>query len=171
MPQTGYCSRFIPGASNEEGVEFAWPQGDQTIIQVDHSSISPDSTHVEAMNLYRYLVLLEKVKKITEYKLSYTDCVRVIRETPGTAGDSFKVTLTEEQKYKCLKDGPTAKALDLQVFLFIIPARSEAEQDCFQCVSMEVRASSRGLKDPETLCPNMCCPEPRGKEACPNLLI
>ena len=116
MPQTGYCSRFIPGASNEEGVEFAWPQGDQTIIQVDHSSISPDSTHVEAMNLYRYLVLLEKVKKITEYKLSYTDCVRVIRETPGTAGDSFKVTLTEEQKYKCLKDGPTAKALTCKSF-------------------------------------------------------
>eukprot|EP00435_Cladocopium_sp_Y103_P016726 s2323_g4.t1 len=110
--------KFIPAASNEEGVEFAWPQGDQTIVQVDHSSIAPDNTHVEAMNLYRYLIMLEKVKKITEYKLSYTDCVRANRDSAaGAGGDSFKVTINDEQKYKRLtKDAATAKSLTCKSF-------------------------------------------------------
>ena len=52
------------------------------------------------MTLYKLLVHLERVKRLTEYKISYTDCARAVAESGG--GDSFRVNLKQPQKYKCL---------------------------------------------------------------------
>lgn len=68
------------------------------MIQVDHSSIDPTSTQLEICSLYKFLTHLERVKKLTQYKLSYTDCSRA---TSGPA-ENFTVTIDQESKYKCL---------------------------------------------------------------------
>ena len=86
----------------EAGVELTWSQGDKTLVQIDHSSIVPENGHIETTTLYRVLILLEKTKRVTEFKLSYSQCVR---EDSGASGqDTFKVTLVEQNKYKCLSE-------------------------------------------------------------------
>ena len=94
--------RFVPVAESEEGVEFSWPEGDKTLIQCDHASVSQDSTQLEIMSLYRFLVLLERVKRITSYKLSYSECTR--EEGQGSQ-DKFKVTVKDAHKFKVVSSG------------------------------------------------------------------
>ena len=83
-------------------MELTWPQGDRTLVQLDHSSISPESSQVEVMTLYRMLVLLEKIKKVSDHKLSYTQVKR--GDLGAGQTDSFNVTITERQVFKCLTE-------------------------------------------------------------------
>ena len=106
-------------------MELAWPQGDKTMLQVDHSSISADNNHIEVMSLYRLLVLLETNKKVLEHKVSYTDVSRVNDANSGSV-DSFKVTLAERQKYICLKD--TVKVVNMKNFFGPGPCMTRVEQ-------------------------------------------
>ena len=94
--------RFVPVAESEDGVEVLWPDGDKTLIQCDHASVSPDSTQLEIMSLYRFLVLLERVKRITSYKLSYSECTR--EEGQGSQ-DKFKITVKDAHKFKVVSSG------------------------------------------------------------------
>ncbi|CAJ1434150.1 unnamed protein product, partial [Effrenium voratum] len=92
--------KFIPAAVEEEGVAFDYPKGDKTLIQVDHSSISPENTNTEVMSVYRYLVLLERSKKVTKYVMSYSD---ISRQSENQT-DGFSVKVAAGHKYKCLVD-------------------------------------------------------------------
>lgn len=93
--------RFVPVSDEAEGVEVLWEKGDVTLIQVDHASITPEHSHMEVMSLYRFLVLLERVKRISAYKLTYTDCKR--KDSGGS--DGFQVTIAEPHKYKTMAAG------------------------------------------------------------------
>ena len=44
---------------------------EKTIVQIDMSTLQPDSTTFDTMSIYKYLLLLEKHKKVTAYDLSY----------------------------------------------------------------------------------------------------
>ncbi len=103
--------RYIGASEQGPGLIFDWPAGDRTLIQVDHSSISPESTNLEVMSLYRFLVHLERVKRLSDYKISYSDCSRKAPSTTGVnAGDGFNVCIKEAQKYKMLaSNAPEAR--------------------------------------------------------------
>ena len=88
----------MPQEEDGPGLPLEWGQGDKTLIQVDHSSITPEHSHQEVMTLYKLLTLLERTKKITEHKVSYSDCSRAAQG----ASDAFKVTLSQPHKYKTL---------------------------------------------------------------------
>lgn len=95
----------MPLSDDGDGVPVEWPKGDRTMLQVDHSSISPDSTQLEICSLYKFLTHLERSKRLTDYKLSYSECIRQAPQSgaPSNASaDGFKITLKETFKYKCI---------------------------------------------------------------------
>ena len=65
---------FDAAATDDEAksVKLSWSEGDKTIVQIDMSTLQPDSTTFDTMSIYKYLLLLEKHKKVTAYDLSYT---------------------------------------------------------------------------------------------------
>ena len=87
--------RYVPQEEDGEGLSFAWPEGDK----IDHSSITPEQSHQEVMTLYKALCLLERVKRISEYKISYTDCARAVA---SAGSDGFNVAVKQAHKYKYL---------------------------------------------------------------------
>ncbi|CAK9000441.1 unnamed protein product, partial [Durusdinium trenchii] len=92
-----------PGASAEEEGKYPgldWEDGDKTTIQVDTSSLQPESTAQETMTIYKYLLMLERTKKVTEYSLSYS--VRTRRATSGA--DGFDIAAKNKHTYKTLPD-------------------------------------------------------------------
>ena len=114
--------RYVPQADEAPGLEFGWPLQDKTMVQVDHSSVTPESTHTEVMTLYKFLCHLERVKRITEYKISYSNCSRM---APGSAGsgDGFNISLKEPHKYKCTNASERTSAKT-----FFGPSMTEVEQ-------------------------------------------
>ena len=48
--------------------------------------------------MYRFLTYLERVKRIVEYKVSYTDCAR----DSSNSGDGFSICIKTPHKYKIL---------------------------------------------------------------------
>lgn len=48
------------------------------------------------------LVLLEKIKKVSDHKVSYTQVKRA--ELGAGQSDSFQVTITERQMFKCMTE-------------------------------------------------------------------
>eukprot|EP00435_Cladocopium_sp_Y103_P021182 s564_g5.t1 len=96
--------KFIPVAAPEEGLLLEWPDSDKTMIQVDHGSINPESTNTEVMSIYRYMVLLERQKKITKYELSYSEVTRL----SGGDTDGFSVKISQGHKFKTMNDSSKA---------------------------------------------------------------
>ena len=94
--------RYAPQDESGTGISVAWPSGDQTMILVDQSGLK-DSTAVTPETLYRYIVQLEKTKRVTQYKLSYTNIERHSQD--GT--DGFKVEVKTPMKY--VPQGPDPK--------------------------------------------------------------
>ena len=92
--------RFVPVAAPDEGLLFEWPEADKTLVSVDHGSINPESTNTEVMTLYRYLVLLERQKKIVKYDMSYSEISRV----SGGETDGFSVKISQGHKFKIMND-------------------------------------------------------------------
>ena len=100
--------RFIPASTEEDGLLFEWPAGDKTLIQIDHGSINPEANNTEIMSLYRYLVLLERQKKVTQDDVSYSD---ITRQNSGDT-DGFLVKISNGHKFKIMNDSgktPTCK--------------------------------------------------------------
>ncbi|CAK9042526.1 Uncharacterized protein SCF082_LOCUS24459 [Durusdinium trenchii] len=81
----------VPGEPLDEkqSVLLKWDLGDKTPIQIDMSSLNPDSTAMDVMTCYRYFTMLEKQKKATQYELSYSEVTRQV----DASGDSFKIQL------------------------------------------------------------------------------
>ena len=80
-----------------------WKDNDKSLIQVDMSSINAENSSFDVMSLYRYLVLLERTKKITKYEVTYTE---VVRSSDGATGDGFQVKLVKPHRFKpILGDG------------------------------------------------------------------
>ena len=98
-------ARYHPCSEGGPGVEFGWPENDRTLVQIDHASITPESTQIETLTIYRLLVLLEKTKKISQYKVTYSECKRT---DAATGNDGFQLTISEAHYYKCIVD-PKAK--------------------------------------------------------------
>ena len=96
--------RFVPVAAPDEGLLFEWPQGDKTLISVDHSAINPESTSTEVMTLYRYLVLLERQKRVVKYDFSYSEVSRL----SGGDTDGFSVKISQGHKFKVMNDAAKA---------------------------------------------------------------
>lgn len=91
-------------ATPEEGLLLEWPDSDKSLIQVDHGSINPESTNTEVMSIYRYMVLLERQKKITKYELSYSEVSRL----SGGDTDGFSVKISQGHKFKTMNDASKA---------------------------------------------------------------
>ena len=64
------------------------------------SSLNPETVNCECMTLYKYLVQLEKQKRVTTYEISYSECKRV---TSG-GGDGFEVAVKNGHSFKTLTD-------------------------------------------------------------------
>ena len=75
----------------EAGVPLRWPIGDKTLVQIDNSSVNAEDTSTSIMTLYRYMTMLERVKRVSSYGLSYSQCTR--------NGVEFKVELSDPHKY------------------------------------------------------------------------
>ena len=103
----------MPATDASVGVEVAWPEGDKTMIQVDLSGICPQNTSCEVMSVYRYLMMLEKQKKVTKYDMSYTKCSRT-PTSDGQLSDSFKIEIGDPHKFKTIPD--LEKALSCKSF-------------------------------------------------------
>lgn len=71
---------------------------------MDHSSISTDNGNSEVMTLYRYLVLLERHKKITKYDVSFAE----ISRQSGSESDGFSVKINNPHKFKVINDSSKA---------------------------------------------------------------
>ena len=109
--------RYVPiqaleGDAANKNVILDWPESDKTPIQVDMSSLNVDNQGLPCMSLYKYLVTLEKSKRVTQYEISYSECTR---KTGGNE-DGFNVKVKEGggQMYQTMTDG--SKALSCKNF-------------------------------------------------------
>ena len=102
----------MPDAAPEKGVPVQWPEGDRTPVQIDQSSIDANasSTSVETMTLYKYLVVLERVKRVSTYLVSYATVERLTADS----SDTFKVVPKDLHKYKPVPD--MARAISCKRF-------------------------------------------------------
>lgn len=107
-------TRYYPVAEVEEtvAVPLKWELGDKTLVQIDLSSLNPESGSLDVMTLYKYLVTLERVKRVTTYDLSYSECARKLQG----AGDSFDVKPKNAHAYKCMPD--LTKAMTCKTVFF-----------------------------------------------------
>ena len=122
----------MPATDPADGVQLKWSEGDKTLIQVEMAGLAPANTGFECMTLYRYLLLLEKQKKVTRYELSYTKCTRA-PSSDGDLADSFKVEIADPHKYKTMPD--VDKTLSCKSFFHdLISAvdKSDAAQAVFR---------------------------------------
>ena len=88
-------------AEQGKRVNLHWDQGDLAIMQVDMSSLQPESTAYETMTAYKYFLLLEKRKRVTTYNVSYCTCVR----KPGGSGpDGFELGPKDPHCYQTQVD-------------------------------------------------------------------
>lgn len=92
----------VPGEPLDEkqSVLLKWDLGDKTPIQIDMSSLNPDSTAMDVMTCYRYFTMLEKQKKATQYELSYSEVTRQV----DASGDSFKIQLKSPRMYRTMPE-------------------------------------------------------------------
>ena len=97
-----FASRYVPTSEAGDGVALEWPEKDKTLVQVDQSSVTPESNQIQVMSLYRFLVQLERTKKLSVYQLSYSECTRKPTNTASGNSDGFEITLKDAQKYKSL---------------------------------------------------------------------
>lgn len=104
------CSDPVEAGQEGRHFTFEWPKGDKTVISVDLASLNPESTGCECMTLYKYLLLLEKQKRVTTYEISYTSCKR--SSTGGS--DAFEVEVKNGHHFKTLAD--TSKAMTCKSF-------------------------------------------------------
>ena len=81
-------------------VPLKWELGDKTLVQIDLSSLNPETGSFDVMTLYKYLVTIERQKRVTTYDLSYSECARKLQG----AGDSFDVKVKNAHAYKCMPD-------------------------------------------------------------------
>lgn len=72
-----------------------------------------DNTNFEVMSLYRYLVHLEKAKKITKYELSYSS----VERKPTSEEDGFTVKLATPHKFKVLAPQDVSKKPSCKTWL------------------------------------------------------
>lgn len=98
------------GAESAKVVDFKWPDGDKTLVSIDMSSLNPETVGHETMSLFKYLIILEKQKRVTSYDISYTECKR--RASSGA--DGFEVALKNPSNFKTICD--TSKALTCKSF-------------------------------------------------------
>ena len=91
---------FDAAATDDEAksVKLSWSEGDKTTVQIDMSTLQPDSTTFDTMSIYKYLLLLEKHKKVTAYDLSYTQCSRV------SGSEGFNIAPKDLHVYKTMPD-------------------------------------------------------------------
>lgn len=97
--------RYVPAAELDTSMEgkfvaFDWSEGDRTLLQVDLQSVTPEQSGIETMTLYRYLVMLERQKRVTSYQISYADVGRV----QSRAQDSFEITPKNSHLYRTMLD-------------------------------------------------------------------
>ena len=90
----------VPAEEEARAVPMKWAQGDRTAVQIDMSSLNPESNTFEVMTLYKFLVTLEKQKRVTSYAISYTECARAVE----SGNDTFKVELKTPHGYKTLPE-------------------------------------------------------------------
>ena len=85
------AGRYVPQDSTEVGLNFDI-ENDKTIIQCDMSGIDPNNTAIDTLSFYRYLLLLERTKKVTKYQFTYME---VARKSGDDAGDGFSVAVID----------------------------------------------------------------------------
>lgn len=89
----------VPEAEQGKYVKLSWDDGDKTVVQIDMSSVNHESTVAELMTCYRYLLMIEKTKRVTSYDISYTTCSRKV----GQGGDGFDI---KPQNLHCYQTSP-----------------------------------------------------------------
>jgi hypothetical protein len=100
----GYgTGKYFSADTAEAGVPLDFEAGDQTWIQVDTNGINPDTTAIETQTVYKYLVSLEKMKKVTDYKMSYLKLKR--KDGAGADVDGFTVEIEKNMKYSSVQIG------------------------------------------------------------------
>lgn len=100
----------LTAESEGKNVPMEFPEGDRSLIQVDMSSLQPENTGCEVMSLYKYLVNLERSKRVTQYDVSYSEITR--KQGPGQ--DGFEVSQKNGHMYKTMAD--LTKALTCKTF-------------------------------------------------------
>ena len=74
--------------------------GDRSLVQIEMSSLQPENAGFEVMTLYKYLVTLERTKRITQYDVSYSEVSRRV----GSGQDGFDVAQKNGHMYKTMAD-------------------------------------------------------------------
>ena len=87
---------------SEPGVNFACPDGDQSLFQLDESSMSSEAQGFQTMSLYKLLLRAESEKHVTQHRLSFLDVTRKAAVEAGS--DGFEVKIKAPMVFRCLKD-------------------------------------------------------------------
>lgn len=85
-------------ADPAQGVEFALPDGDATLVQFDESSLKPESTTIETWSLYKAIVQIEKTKRVAKVNISFMECTR--KEAGDSSLDGFNIKVVQAMKYQ-----------------------------------------------------------------------
>ena len=90
------AGRYVPQDSPDPGLNFD-VENDKSIVQCDMSGVDPNNSAIDTLGLYRYLLLLERMKKVTKYNFTYME---VARRSGDNAVDGFTVAVTKQMKYR-----------------------------------------------------------------------
>ena len=90
------AGRYVPQDSPDHGLRVDL-ENDKSILQCDMSGVDPNNSAIDTLSLYRYLLLLERMKKVTKYNFTYME---VARKSGDNAVDGFTVAVTKQMKYR-----------------------------------------------------------------------
>jgi hypothetical protein len=100
---------YVPTTDTSPGLVLSFPHGDKTLVQLDESTVKQDSTSMEVMSFYKLLVTLERVKHVTEHKVSYCSVKHTAAGADSTQ-DGFTITVETAMKYKLQSIGEPKSA-------------------------------------------------------------
>jgi hypothetical protein len=94
--------KYVTVDNPEDGYHVSLTS-DSDVILVEMAGLNAADSTIQAMTIYKYIVLLERTKKISKYQFSFFTASREAKNNQ----DGFKITSTKDMKFitVALKDG------------------------------------------------------------------
>jgi hypothetical protein len=95
--------KYVSVDTDEKGYQVNL-SSDSDVILVEMAGLNAADTTIQAMTIYKYIVLLERTKKISKYQFSFFTASREAKNNQ----DGFKIASSKDMKFVtiALKDAP-----------------------------------------------------------------
>lgn len=104
--------QWVAQSDSQPGIDFAMPDGDKTIIQVDEASFSSEAQGVSTCSLFKLLVRSEREKGSVDHRMSFLDISRKDDAAVDPGSDGFNIGIKTAMKFRCMRDPRSSSGED-----------------------------------------------------------